>query len=84
MFISLLMAGIVLTTSCDSDNDYNVVLPVYSDVVFTYNGNQIVIGYSALSYANRVLNDNVTDNLVIIASAKALYDYYNKAAAYFV
>ncbi len=44
MFISLLMAGIVLTTSCDSDNDYNVVLPVYSDVVFTYNGNQLAAG----------------------------------------
>ncbi|MBR4782666.1 MAG: hypothetical protein IK023_02120 [Bacteroidaceae bacterium] len=42
--LSLLMTGLMITSSCSNDDDYTATLPIYSDVVFTLNGEQLAAG----------------------------------------
>ena len=40
LIIGMVIAG-AFAVSCDNDDDYNVVLPVYQDVIFTQGGTQV-------------------------------------------
>ena len=63
------MLASLLAVSCSNDDDdYNVVLPVYQDVVFVQNGNQV-------SSRSIVVGQPVTATLVQAVKGSRIYRY---------
>lgn len=69
-FLCTLMVVSLLAVSCSNDDDdYNVVLPIYQDVVFVQNGNQV-------SSRNIAVGESVTATLVQAVKGSHIYGYH--------
>ena len=67
LIIGMVIAG-AFAVSCDNDDDYNVVLPVYQDVIFTQGGTQV-------SSRAIMADQPVTVTLVQAKKGKGIYRY---------
>ncbi|MBQ7741738.1 MAG: hypothetical protein IJT90_02265 [Bacteroidaceae bacterium] len=71
--LAVLTAGLIFV-SCDNDDDYKVVLPLYEDVVFTQQGAQV-------NARSIVAGKQVTATLVQVKKGSGIYRYSYKWTA---